>query len=106
MYIWEGGVPYVHRILKNSYLPPIRPSFRVNCKCGNGGVPYAHRGGGYPMYTFGQKSGTEPVPSSEGSQFQLHPSGSAGWTLSGEDLGKFGLEKANLGVFEAILRPF
>ena len=32
------------------------------------GVPYVHRGGGYPMYigeggtmyTFGQKSGTEP----------------------------------------------
>ena len=31
--------------------------------------------------------------------FQLHPSGSAGWTLSGEDLGKFGLEKAILTLW-------
>ena len=57
--------------------------------------------GGYPMYTFGQKSGTEPE-NAEGSQFHLHPSWSVGWTLSGEDLGKFGLEKAILGY----LRPF
>ena len=45
------------------------------------------------------------MPSAEGSQFQLHPSWSAGWTLSGEDLGKFGLEKAIFGAFEAILTP-
>ena len=42
------------------------------------------------------------VPSAEGSQFHLHPSGSAGRTLPGEDLGKFGLEKAILGY----VRPF
>ena len=42
------------------------------------------------------------VLSAEGFQFHLHPSGSAGWTLSGEDLGKFGLEKGILGY----LRPF
>ena len=42
------------------------------------------------------------VLSAEGSQFQLHPSWSAGWTLPIEDLGKFNLEKAILGY----LRPF
>ena len=67
--------------------------------------------GGYPMYIgegvpyvhfwaeIGNRAG---VPSAEGSQFQLHPSWSAGWTFSGEDLGKFGLEKDILGY----LRPF
>ena len=53
------------------------------------------------MYTFGQKSGTEPEYP-EVSQFQLRPSGSAGRALFAEDLGKFGLEKAILGY----LRPF
>ena len=42
------------------------------------------------------------VPSAEGSQFHLHPSWSAGWTLSGEDLCKCGLEKSILGY----LMPF
>ena len=58
------------------------------------GVPYVHF-----WAEIGNRAG---VPSAEGSQFQLHPAGSAGWTLSGEDLGKFGLEKAILGY----LRPF
>ena len=61
---------------------------------GGGGVPYLHF-----WAEIGNRAGG---PSAEGSQFQLHPSGSAGWTLSGEDLGKFGLEKAILGY----LRPF
>ena len=58
------------------------------------GVPYVHF-----WAEIGNRAG---VPSAEGSQFQLHPSWSAGWTLSGAHLGKFGLEKAILGY----LRPF
>ena len=38
------------------------------------------------------------APSAEGSQFHLHPSWSAGWTPSGDDLGKCGLEKAIWGI--------
>ena len=59
------------------------------------------------MYTFGAEIvNRAKIPSTEGSQFQFHPSWSAGWTLSGEDSGKCGLEKAIFGVFEAILKPF
>ena len=60
------------------------------------GVPYVHGGGGYPMYIGEGGTLCTLLPFAEGSQFQLHPSGSAGWTRSGEDLGKFGLEKAIL----------
>ena len=58
------------------------------------GAPYVHFGA-----EIGNRAG---VPSAVGSQFHLHPSWTAGWTLSGEDLGKFGLEKAILEY----LRPF
>ena len=59
-------------------------------------------GGGTLCTLLGRNRDRAGVPSAEGSQFQLHPSWSAGWTLSGEYLGKFGLEKAILGY----LRPF
>ena len=73
-----------------------------------GGVGRRHvpRGGVLYVHFWAEIGNRAVVPSAEGSQFQLHPSWSAGWTLSGEDLGKFGLEKAIFGVFEAILRPF
>ena len=81
----QNGLKYPKMAFSRPNLPESSPE-RVHP------APYVHRGGGYPMYTFGQKS----------SQFQLHPSGSAGWTLSGEDSGKFGLEKAILGYFDPL----
>ena len=58
------------------------------------GVPYVH--------FWAEIVNRVKVPSTEGSQSHFHSSPSAGWTLSGEDLGKFGLENAILGY----LKPF
>ena len=69
------------------------------------GVPYVHRGRGYPMYTFGQKSRTEPEypllrgPSASGTQLGV---------LGGPSprgLSQIWPGKGHFGVFEAILTP-
>ena len=75
------------------------------------GVPYVHIVWGGTICTYDSVPPTictlldinrEPSRSTLRRGVHLHPSGSAGWTLSGEDLGKFGLEKAILGY----LGPF
>ena len=71
-----------------------------------GGIVCTYGGGGVLYLPFSAEIlNRAKIRLREGSQFEFHPSWTAGWTLNGEDLGILGLEKTILGVFEGIAKP-